>query len=114
MFDAIWSALWPTANASKEELMRWRTIMSIALMACLIAIAYAPFHYAKAQDVKQVAAGQIESQIWEAQKERCLTPIGTRLREILADRVNKLLIQYLETTGQAYNLPACSEFGGTG
>jgi hypothetical protein len=50
--------------------------------------------------------------LWQAQKERCLTEKGTRLREMLADRVMKLLAQYTEITGKEYHIPSCSEFGG--
>lgn len=114
MFGAIWSSLWPTANPTPEDLMRWRTLYSILVMALLVNAGWVYAKYAMAQDVQQIAAAQIESQIWEAQKERCLTPQGTRLREILADRVNKLLGQYTDAAGRPYNLPSCAEFGGTG
>lgn len=93
--------------------MRWRTLVSLVLMAVLSYGAWAHFNYARAQTVEQVAAQQIEGELWAAQKERCLTEKGTRLREILADRVNKLLARYTEVTGKAYQLPSCSEFGGT-
>lgn len=94
--------------------MRWRTLYSLIVMALLSYAIWGHYNKANAQDVKEVAAAQIESQIWEARKEQCLTPLGTRLREILADRVNKLLGQYTAAAGKPYNLPNCSEFGGVG
>lgn len=112
MISNIWNSIWPSANASAEELMRWRTIMSVMMLTLILHAISSYTTFARAQDMKSVQIAQLESEIWAAQKERCVTPVGTRLREILANRITELLTKYYVIAEKPYDLPACVEFGG--
>lgn len=112
MLPQVLSAVWPKANASPEELMQWRTIVGVVLLALISNAVVVHTTFARAADVKQVAKGQLDGEIWAARKEQCLAPQGSPYRESMAKRVLALLEEYKAVVGEDYPLPACSEFGG--
>lgn len=113
--SAIWDAIVPPADASKEEVMRWRTILAICVFVCISFIPVSYNFYAHAGEVKAISAevSEIKLQLLEQ------ALFDVRLRQCKADtpetkqyyytRLQEKMNAYYEITGRNYRPPACAE-----
>lgn len=91
----------PPADATKEQIMRWRTFIFVGMSAVLLYIPVSLSMFASAGQVDNIERRQLVGLVLELDAQLCMRPGDDRILAQIAD----ILAAYRQLTGEAFPLP---------
>jgi uncharacterized protein HemX len=111
MTVAWYTLLIPNAEATEKELVRWRTIIALWLVAVTLGMGSSVWYFAKADDVSEAKenSARAVAMLLEQRMDRVMTALCMQPGErILLETIAELQREYRTLRQRNYDIPPCS------